>query len=89
VAAGVRGDGRRFRDCYVRQLNLRRITVVSAGRPNPDLASCWWRGPPECARTASMTLTGFAHELVQPMVVEGVTIKLALAAYAILAPKGD
>jgi hypothetical protein len=36
-----------------------------------------------------MTLTGFAHELVQPMVVEGVTIKLALAAYAILAPKGD
>ena len=36
------------------------------------------------ARTASMTLTGFAPELVQPMAVEGVTITLLLAAYAIL-----
>ncbi|MCE9521392.1 MAG: hypothetical protein K8S25_03040 [Alphaproteobacteria bacterium] len=36
------------------------------------------------ARTASMALTGFAPELVQPMVVEGVTITLALAAYVIL-----
>jgi len=37
------------------------------------------------ARTASMTLTGFTPELVQPMVVEGVTITLLLAAYVIFA----
>jgi len=37
------------------------------------------------ARTGSMVLTGYAPELIQPMVVEGVTIALLLAAYAILA----
>ena len=38
------------------------------------------------ARTATLGLTGYEQEFVLPMVIEGVTIAILLAAYAIFSP---